>query len=107
MTTWFRTYDRDEDLWLYFEVDDQGWAIRQVDIRGADAQPMVAASLDEVLRMRDRADLAAMARYERQFGVLAEGSLDGWQDQPQAGEISADEFERLWAAARLALDGSP
>lgn len=29
MTTWFRTYYEDEDLWLYFEADDEGWAARQ------------------------------------------------------------------------------
>ncbi|MEU9366748.1 hypothetical protein AB0D71_18805 [Streptomyces avermitilis] len=28
MTTWFRTYYEDEDLWLYFEADDEGWAAR-------------------------------------------------------------------------------
>ncbi len=34
MTTWFRTYYEDEDLWLYFEADDGGWAARQVEVRG-------------------------------------------------------------------------
>jgi hypothetical protein len=106
MTTWFRTYYEDEDLWLYFKADDEGWATRQVDVRGTDEQPVTAASSEEVLRLRNHADLAAMGRYERRFGVLSEGSLDGWQDQPQAAEISAEEFERLWAAARQALDGS-
>ncbi|WP_331769245.1 hypothetical protein OG948_36255 (plasmid) [Embleya sp. NBC_00888] len=107
MTTWFRIYHEDEDLWLCFDADDEGWATRQVDVRGADAQPVTAASLEEVLQLRDHADPAAMGRYERQFGVLSDGSLAGWRDQPRAGEISAEEFERLWAAARPALDGSP
>ncbi|WP_285427425.1 hypothetical protein [Streptomyces sp. ISL-1] len=44
--------------------------------------------------MRDHVDLAAMGRYERQYGVLAEGPRDGWQDQPQAAGISAEEFEQ-------------
>ncbi|UGQ14739.1 hypothetical protein LO772_14865 [Yinghuangia sp. ASG 101] len=106
MTTWFRTFYEDEELWLYFEADDEGWATRQVEVREADAQPVTAASLEEVLYLRDHADLAAMGRYERQFGVLAEGSLDGWQAQPRAAGISAEEFERLWARARQALGGS-
>jgi hypothetical protein len=37
MTTWFRTYD--QDLWLYFEVDEEGWATRQVEVRGKVAAP--------------------------------------------------------------------
>lgn len=106
MTTWFRAYDEDENLWLCFEVDDEGWATRQVDVRGADAQPVTAASLDDVRQLRDHADLAALGRYERQFGVLSEGSLEGWQGRPQAAGIPAEEFERLWAEARQALGGS-
>ncbi len=48
-----------------------------------------------------------MGRYERQYGILAEGPLDGWQDHhPRAAEISAEEFERLWAEARQSLGGS-
>ncbi|MFI7345303.1 hypothetical protein ACIBSR_03395 [Streptomyces sp. NPDC049936] len=106
MTTWFRTYYEDEDLWLYFEADDEGWAARQVEVRGQDPRPVTAVSLEEVLHLRDRDDLAAMAQYERQFGVLAEGHMDGWRNQPQAAEISVEEFERLWAEARRTLGGS-
>ena len=106
ITTWFRTYYEDEDLWLYFEADDEGWAARQVEVRGKDSRPVVAACLAEVLHLRDHADLAAMGRYEQQYGVLAEGPMDGWQDQPRAAEISAEEFEQLWAEARRALGGS-
>ncbi|MET7299511.1 hypothetical protein [Embleya sp. NPDC005575] len=108
MTTWFRTYFEDEDLWLYFEADDEGWATRQVATRGADAQPVTAASLEEVLHLRDNADRAAMGGCERQSGVLSEGNPDGRQDQPRAAEISAEEFERLWAGADkpLRLDRS-
>jgi len=106
MTTWFRTYYEDEDLWLYFEADDEGWAARHVEVRGRDSRPVTAASLAEVLHLRDHADLAAMGRYERQYGVLAEGPMDGWQDQPQAAEISAEEFEQRWTEARRTLGES-
>lgn len=106
MTIWFRTYYEDEDLWLYFEADDEGWAARQVEVRGRDSRAVTAASLEEVLHLRDHADLAAMGRYERQYGVLAEGLLDGWQDQPEAVEISAEEFERLWTETRRVLGDS-
>ncbi|MGW4200945.1 hypothetical protein [Streptomyces sp. NPDC004726] len=106
MMTWFRTYYEDEALWLFFEAADEGWVTRQVEVREVDSQPVTAASLAEVLHLRDHADLAAMGRYERQYGVLAEGPVDGWQDQPQAAEISAEQFERLWAEARRTLGTS-
>lgn len=106
MATWFSTYNEDEDLWLYFEADDEGWATRQVEIRGQHSRPVTAASLEEVLHLRDHAELAAMGRYEQRYGVLAEGPVDGWQNQPQAAEISAEEFERLWIEARQALGDS-
>ncbi|MEU6485903.1 hypothetical protein [Streptomyces sp. NPDC046887] len=102
----FRTYHEDEDLWLYFEADDEGWAVRQVEVRGEDGRPVAAASLEEVLRVRDHGDLAAMCRYEKRYGVLAEAPVaDGWQGRPEAAEVSAEEFERLWAEARRALGG--
>ncbi|MFD7536050.1 hypothetical protein [Streptomyces sp. NPDC059819] len=106
MTIWFRTHYEGEDLWLYFEADDEGWATRHVEVRGKDSRPVTAASLEEVLHLRDHADLAAMGRYERQYGVLAEAALDGWQDQPRAAEISAEEFESLWVEARRILGAS-
>lgn len=73
MTTWFRTYYEDEDLWLHFEADDEGWATRQVEVRGQDSRPVTAASRAEVLHLRDHAGPAAMGHYERQYGILAEG----------------------------------
>lgn len=103
MNDWFRIYDEDEGLWRYFEVDGEGWAVRQVEVREADSVPVMAASWEEVLRLGDHGGLGAMSRYERQYGVLAEGSLDGWREQPHTNEISAQEFGRLWAEARRAL----
>lgn len=103
MSDWFRVYDEDEGLWRYFEVDGEGWTVRQVEVRESDAVPMTAASLEEVLSLRDHGDLGAMSRYERRYGVLAEGGLDGWREQPHAREISAREFDRLWADARRTL----
>ncbi|WP_285759832.1 hypothetical protein [Nocardiopsis ansamitocini] len=73
MANWFRTCYDDEDLWLCFEADGEGWAVRQVEFRGQDWQPVTAASLAEVAHVRDHADRAVMGRYERQYGVLADG----------------------------------
>ena len=106
MTTWFRTYDEDADLWLYFEVGADGWAMRQVELRASDLGAVTAASLEEVLHLRDHADLAAMQRYEQEFGVLSEGSLDGWREQSGVEEVAQGEFERVWREARAVLAGS-
>jgi hypothetical protein len=106
MTGCFRTYYGDEDRWMYFEVDDGGWAVRQVEIQGPGAQPVVAASLAEVLYLRDHAGLAAMSRYEQRYGVLADAPVGGWQGCPGAVEVSAAEFEVVWDDARRMLDGS-
>ncbi|WP_237492226.1 hypothetical protein [Streptomyces sp. YIM 132580] len=50
--------------------------------------------------------IETMSRYEGQFGVLAEGPMDGWQNQPQAAEVSVEEFVRLWTEARRTLGDS-
>ncbi len=67
---------------------------------------MSAACLAEVIKARDHTDLAAMAAYERKYGVLAEGSLHGWQDAGGTAEITRHEFESTWAAARETLEAN-
>ncbi|MGW6691646.1 hypothetical protein [Streptomyces sp. NPDC054961] len=39
ITIWFRTYYEDEDLWLYFDADDEGWAARRVEVQAQDSRP--------------------------------------------------------------------
>ncbi|MFC5724376.1 hypothetical protein ACFP1Z_29905 [Streptomyces gamaensis] len=104
MTLWIRAYDSESDVWSYFELDDEEWALRQVDLHGPQRSPVTAASLVEVIDLRDHGDLQAMAAYERQYGVLAEGSLTGWQDADGAAEVTAGEFESTWVIARETLN---
>ncbi|WP_405683704.1 hypothetical protein OG204_01060 [Streptomyces sp. NBC_01387] len=106
MTPWIRAYDDESDTWSYIELDDNGGALRQVDLQGPQRRPVAAASLTEVIEVRDHADLAAMTTYERTYGVLAEGSLYGWQDFDGPTEITEHEFESTWAAARETLDAN-
>ncbi|WP_428936549.1 hypothetical protein [Streptomyces sp. ACT015] len=101
---WICAYDGESDVWSYFELDDEEWALRHVDVQGLQRRPVTAASLAEVVEIRDGGDLSAMAAYERQFGVLAEGTLHGWQEADGAAEITRQEFESTWAAARETLD---
>jgi hypothetical protein len=101
---WFRFRDADEDVWFHYEVDDDGWVSRQVDLTGAEGRYVTAASLVEVVRARDFGGLTAVRAYEARFGVLAEGGgNEALRDWPGVEEIGAEEFERLWVAARRAL----
>lgn len=94
--TWFRTYYEDKDLRLHFETNDEGWAARLVEVRRQDSRPVIAASLEKVLHLRDHADLAAVLRYERHFGVLAEGPMDGPRARRSAhAEILRRQFVRI------------
>jgi hypothetical protein len=97
----------EDDTWLHAELDDDGWALRQVDLRGPRLEPVTAASLAEVLHIRDHQDLAAMRAYEAKYGVLSEGAWDGWQHTGQASGITEAGFEALWAAAREILGSGP
>lgn len=105
MIGWFRQYFADEDIWFHYEVDHEGWVCRQADLRGADLRPVTAASLAEVTRARELGGADAVIAYETIFGILSEGcEPDGWHDQSDVEEISAEEFERVWAAAREVLE---
>ncbi|WP_093802933.1 hypothetical protein [Streptomyces sp. Wb2n-11] len=106
MTPWIHTCGDQSDTWSFFELDGEGWALRQVDLQGPQRCPVTAACLAEVIRARDHADLAAMDAYERKYGVLAEGSLYGWQDAGGTAEITRHEFESTWTAARETLDAN-
>ncbi|MFJ8013503.1 hypothetical protein [Streptomyces sp. NPDC096339] len=103
MAMWIRAHDEDRGLWQYFEGDDEGWVLRQVELRDDDGAPVTAASLEEVLHYQERADIATMSRYEQRYGLVAEGRLTGWEDAPRAGAIPAEEFERVWLDARRTL----
>lgn len=103
MPVWIRVYDEDQDLWQYFEGDEEGWVTRQVNLQGRDGTPVTAASLDEVLRFQERSDTDAVGRYQQRYGVIAEGRLAGRERAGRVGEISAEEFERVWLDARRAL----
>jgi len=55
---------------------------------------------------RDHGDLAAMASYERQYGVLGEGTLHGRREADGVAEITRQEIESTWATARETLDAN-
>ncbi|MFC3500648.1 hypothetical protein ACFOOK_06660 [Micromonospora krabiensis] len=107
MLTYVRWYHLDEDRWNYDELDADGWAVRHVEMRGADGAILAAASLAEVLAARDAGDTRALGRYERRYGIVPEAPLPqpGRDVEPAMEEISAEEFEKLWQVARRDLVG--
>jgi len=98
MTRWFRAYWAEEDTWFYFEVDAEGWVIRQVDLQGPLERPLSAASLAEWQAAQQS---GALADYETTFGATAEVPVHEWNGhEPHA--ITDEEFEAIWLTARAA-----
>ncbi|MER6590895.1 hypothetical protein ABT214_03310 [Micromonospora purpureochromogenes] len=75
MLNYVRWYYLEEDRWNYDELDADGWAVRHVEVRGADAAILAAASLADVLAARDSGGIEALGRYERQYGIVPEAPL--------------------------------
>ena len=102
---WLRMYWDEEDVTFFFELDEDGWVLRHVELQGADRTPTVAASLAE-LPVADRDGLAAVQAYEAKYGAgsIAEGPLDLSNDDFPYTEIHRTEFEAIWQRARSHLE---
>jgi hypothetical protein len=102
MPTWVRSYWDEEDITYVWEVRDDGWVNRSVELVGAERRPQTAAALDEVMRERDTGSIQAVRAYEARYGVLVEKPIDDWDFPHEV--ITQGEFERVWAEARLVLE---
>jgi len=100
MLRWVRRYWDEEDIWLYFELDPDGWAQRQVELQGADQTPCTAASLTEWSR---ELDAGRIQQYQSTYGALADQPI-GTEDLSEYQPVDPAEFERTWRAARHELD---
>ncbi|HEY9326798.1 MAG TPA: hypothetical protein VIS09_00940 [Streptomyces sp.] len=103
MTTWMRCYWDEEDTWFYFEVDAEGWVIRQVELEGPELIPIAAACLAEWQRARDAGRLGD---YDSRFGITAELPVSEWEGHDPE-QLTFEEFEDVWGPARQQIASRP
>jgi len=101
MPRWVRSYWDEEDITFLWEVRDDGWIARSVELSGPKSRSQAAAALDEVTRMRDACGIRAVQAYEARYGVVPDKPIEDW-DFPHE-DISQSDFERAWAESRHAL----
>jgi hypothetical protein len=103
---WLTSYFEDDDVLFYFEFDEDGWVLRQVELEGPNRTPTTAAALSE---WPDPAadGLDAQGAYMARYGVVGDQPLGSWEPDFPLEEISADEFEEVWRTARASLEEKP
>jgi hypothetical protein len=99
---WIEPYFAEDDLWQYFEIDEEGWVLRQVDLVGEYRTPTTAASRAELPRAHIDG-LEAVQRYESEFGVLSDAPIPSGDLVPPIRDIGAELFEEIWIRARTRL----
>lgn len=70
-----RCYWDEEDVWFYFEVDEDGWVTRQVELQGPGLTPIAAASLAE---WQQAHEAGRLDEYDTRFGITAELPVSAW-----------------------------
>ncbi|MFE0422079.1 hypothetical protein [Streptomyces sp. NPDC058953] len=91
-----RCYWDEEDVWYYFEVDADGWVVRQVEFAGPGLTPIAAASLAE---WQQAYDAGRVDKYDSRFGITAEAPVSEWEGHDPE-ELTSEEFEKVWDSAR-------
>lgn len=99
---WIRAYWPDEDVTFLFEVLPDGWPARHIELVGPDLRPRAATNSDEWLR---QLELGLEDAYARAYGEPPEAPITDWSFDHE--EIDQEQFERVWASARRALEGLP
>ncbi|WP_411146846.1 hypothetical protein [Streptomyces sp. x-80] len=98
-----RCYWDEEDTWFYFEVDAEGWVIRQVELEGPELTPIAAASLAEWQRAYDA---GCLDEYDSRFGITAELPISNWEGHDPE-QLTFEEFEEVWRSARRHIASRP
>ncbi|MGK5555868.1 hypothetical protein ACSNOI_30050 [Actinomadura kijaniata] len=93
-----RDYWADDDLWRYFEIDDEGFVRRQVELEGPDREANTACSLEE---WEAALHAGTIDQYSETYGMVDEWNFArGDHDDPQP--CGKAEFENVWEQARRA-----
>jgi hypothetical protein len=100
---WFEAYWDEEDVLFVFEADEDGSVLRQVELRGPDRIPAVAAALAEWPDV-NRGGSDAIRAYIEKYGELADQPTTEWGADFRGVAIDRAEFERVWDRARAHLD---
>ena len=100
---WLKSRWSEEDILFFYEADEDGWVLRQVELHGREHVPMCAAALAELPdAMTD--GLEAVQQYESKYGVLAEMPLPMGSAHFPNEQISRAEFDEVWSRARVHLE---
>src|SRR5574338_47354 len=105
VTRWVRFYWDEEDVTFFIETDEDGWPLRQVELKGPDKVPTVASALAEYPN-HDRDGLAAVRAYETKYGILSDQPIEDRDDDIPLVDLERSEFEDVWQRARAHLDRS-
>ncbi|MFI6059501.1 hypothetical protein [Streptomyces sp. NPDC051286] len=99
MTRWVRCFWDEEAVWFSFELDTDGYVIRQVEFQEPGSKALAAASLAE---WQEAQSAGRLAEYESVYGLTAEPPISEWEGH-EPPWLSADEFEIVWSTARRQL----
>ncbi|MFE9480120.1 hypothetical protein ACFYNM_16130 [Streptomyces spororaveus] len=99
MTRRLRCFWDEEAVWFYFELDADGYVLRQVELHEPDGKALAAASLAE---WQEAQDAGRAGEYESVYGLTMYVPISEWEGHdPQP--VSADEFATVWSTARRQL----
>ena len=101
MTKWIRSYWDEEDITFYWEIGDDGWVTRHVELAGPELTPQAAASLQEWMR---ELDAGRIQQYAAKYGALADQPVTEWDPGFPHEDVTRDEYEKIWLAARRSLE---
>lgn len=102
---WIRSYWEEGDIDYYFEFDEDGWTLRQVELSGPEKRVTTAAALAE-WPDPERDGLEAIRQYESKYGGLADQPVTSWDPGFPHEELTAGQFEEVWTSARRQIEAS-
>lgn len=102
---WLRSHWADEDIEFWFEADEDGVVLRQIELSGPERVATTAASLVETPdAMTDGVD--AVRDYESRWGAVAMSEIGSWDEGVPHDEMTEAEFDQTWESARATFGRS-